>query len=292
MGSPRKRTAKRGNRRVRKPATVRTRNRSRRRAEPFLRRLTPGLLALGTVALVAFLVARGFGGIRRSLLTENPRFTLREIDIAGLVTIPRDRLLRETGISPGRNLMALDLAAIRRRLQEIPNVAEATVRREMPDRLLISVRERLPVARIGTENGALLAGDGMVLDPDLWRRPGGGDRVFRMLPVIAGVPGGPFRPGERVPGEWVGPALEVLRYLQRERLGDIVRVECIDLAARHGLTLYLSGGETVLMEPEGVDLQLRRLEVILDGSWNRGRRVATVDLTSGRNVPVTYRNGA
>jgi hypothetical protein len=56
------------------------------------------------------------------------------------------------------------------------------------------------------------------------------------------------------------------------------------------MTLYLDKGRTVPLKTEDVERQLRRLEVVLEDAEQRGRMPATVDLTAGRSVPVTFRN--
>ena len=284
MGQARKGSS--GNRKLRRPpGGIRVRS---RRGGSRLPRLLLGLGALGGAAAIGLLGARGVNALRQSMLTENPRFTLAEIVVDGAAGLPVDDVIRRSGLETGLYLPGVDLGIVRRRLEAVPNILHAEVLREMPGTLRIRIRERWPIARL--DSGELVAEDGTILDASPLLRTSEGRRAAEALPIVTGVPGRPFRPGERLGAEWFGPAAQLLAYARESRLADRVRVECIDVAARNGLTLYLDGGQTVPMAGDDIEQQLRRLEVILDETKRDGRTPATVDLTAGRNVPVTFRN--
>lgn len=284
MGQTKKRRS--ANRKLKRPsAAIRVRS---RRGPGRLPRVFLVLGGLASTAVLALLGTRGIAAVGHAVFTENPRFMLTEIVVEGTTALSAEDVVRRSDVEIGQYLPRIDLATVRRRLEAVPNISSAEVRREMPATLRIRVRERWPIARLGS--GEFVAADGIVLDASQLLRTPEDRGAAEGLPMVVGVPGHPFRPGERLEPEWFGPAAQVLLYARDHRLWEHARVECIDVAARHGLTLYLDEGRTVPMTSDDVERQLRRLEVILDETERKGRKPATVDLTAGRNVPVTFRN--
>ena len=71
-------------------------------------------------------------------------FTTRHIDIAGNVRLSRDMVLRYGGISEGDNSLAVSIGDVERNLRATPWVDEVSVKRLLPDRFVIKLKERLP----------------------------------------------------------------------------------------------------------------------------------------------------
>lgn len=69
-----------------------------------------------------------------------------DIYIMGRQDISHTQLLDKVDVKRGTPLLAVDTNAIQERIQELPPVAEVSVRRLWPNRLLIKVHERVPIA--------------------------------------------------------------------------------------------------------------------------------------------------
>ncbi len=115
----------------------------------------------------------------------DPQFTLsRErkgaLMIEGLRYTSRSKVTRIFAGDFGRSVFSVPLAERRRRLLGIDWVAEATVSRIWPDRLLVRIRERTPVAFVVFRWGAMLIDEeGVLLEA-----PPQGQFTF---PVLGGV---------------------------------------------------------------------------------------------------------
>jgi cell division protein FtsQ len=68
--------------------------------------------------------------------------------INGLNRIKREEILKIAGITPGMNILSLDIKTIKNRIRFHPWVRDVSVRREFPNRLIINVAEREPTALI------------------------------------------------------------------------------------------------------------------------------------------------
>ncbi len=71
-------------------------------------------------------------------------FAIRHIDISGNVRLTREMVLDYAGIKEGDNCLAVGISDIERRLRATPWVAEASVKRLLPDRFVIRLKERMP----------------------------------------------------------------------------------------------------------------------------------------------------
>ena len=127
-----------------------------------------GLLA--AAALRALLVVALPVGLVVWLLY-SPYFLIREVEVDPGARVSAAWMRQNLAPLVGRHVLAVSLEGVRRRLSAHPWVASVELRRELPDRLRVSVVERQPVALLATEGGlAYLDGEG--------------------LPITAVVPGG------------------------------------------------------------------------------------------------------
>jgi cell division septal protein FtsQ len=103
----------------------------------------------------------------RSLFSRNDHFVLQRVNLIGgeWWQGKESHLGAVLGLVPGKtNLFALDLATIRKTIQEQPSIRSAAVARRLPDTLDITVVERIPWASL--YNGAspwVIDEDGVVI---------------------------------------------------------------------------------------------------------------------------------
>lgn len=145
-------------------------------------------------ARVALLAAAGIGGLY--LMTGEPARTVgarvlrageelglvaRRIEIEGRVHVAQAELRAAIGPLDGRPLAGIDLAALRLRIEALPQVAHAEVHRLLPDRLLIRIAEREPFALWQRDRRlALVDREGVVLTHEDLAR-------WRHLPLLVGA---------------------------------------------------------------------------------------------------------
>jgi cell division protein FtsQ len=144
-------------------------------------RLTFGILAAGAAA-----VSTAMAGYKASLyVTSDPRFTLSHdhkdaLTILGMTYAARSKVQRIFAADFDHSVFSVPLDERRRRLLAIDWVADASVSRVWPDRLVIRIRERQPVAFVSFRSGPLLIdAQGVLLEP-----PAQAEFSF---PVLSGV---------------------------------------------------------------------------------------------------------
>ena len=86
------------------------------------------------------------------------------VSLSGQRQVSREEIFAAAGVTDHSSLLFLDVADARARLEAIPWIAEATVRKLYPDRLQITVTEREPFA-LWQQQGKVkvIAADGTVL---------------------------------------------------------------------------------------------------------------------------------
>jgi cell division protein FtsQ len=134
---------------------------------------------------LAFLIVTGasaLAGAASYLFFFSPAVTLRpgRVEISGEHYVSRQRLLSVFSADMGRSVVRVPLDRRLASIDEIPWVRRATVERVLPNRLVVHVVERNPVALLATNAGMkLIDVDGVILD-----RPSGAS--FN-LPVVTGI---------------------------------------------------------------------------------------------------------
>lgn len=129
----------------------------------------PGWKILGGIAAAALLfyaVPRVFGGMEF--------FRLRKVEIRGAHYLRAEEIAEKLPVRQGQSLFA-NLAPIQAAAESIPGLARAVVGRRLPGTLLVTVREREPIAfvmrggklRLLGRDGVLLPFDPTVSVPDL-----------------------------------------------------------------------------------------------------------------------------
>ena len=120
-----------------------------------------GAAILTFVVLVSLLA--GF----RSYLLRAPKFAIGIKEIQGLRHLSEGQVLLKVKEieEQDRSLFALDLDALRKSVELLPWVRAAMVRRVWPDRLMIQVTERVPIAFVRIDDSTQLVDeDGVLLD--------------------------------------------------------------------------------------------------------------------------------
>lgn len=144
-----------------------------------------------------------------------------------------------------------------------PSVASARVGRQWPDTLVVAVREKLPVARWGTD--ALVSNRGEVFRPQL----------------TAAVTELPRLNGPRAQAAFVWQQYQTMDSVLR-RVG--LHIDDLQLTARMSWVLTLEGGVQVLVDSQDSIAKLERFTMLYD------RQLAS-DMGSIARIDLRYRNG-
>ena len=110
--------------------------------------LVAALCGSGWLAWQAGVPQRAAASLAHSLVEASARlgFVVRDIFVVGRSTTPKATLLRALAVDRGTPILGVDLEAARLRVQALPWVRHASVRRVLPDTVVVEIVERRPLA--------------------------------------------------------------------------------------------------------------------------------------------------
>jgi len=225
------------------------RRRPRRRRNPW-RTAFFAVAAAGIVAAAAWALLGG------------RLFTVRSISVSGTHLVTQSQVLAAADVPLGTPLLNVNAGAVASRVEAIRQVASATVTKDWPDRLAITVTERVPAMSIRMAGGGydLVDGTGVIVR---WSRgKPAGLAVFQTPLTGAALRGDPG----------VAAVAAVLGQLDPWLDGQVVTVTATPVLTGDGgavvqaqqVTLVLRNGTTVLWgQPGDAPQKNRELQIVL-----------------------------
>jgi len=259
-------------------------------------------IALGVVFATVFgvfLLWRAGEWTLDRLVYENRAFAVESIDIQTDGVIAVEQLRRWAGLRLGQNLLALDLARVKRDLELVSLVRSVSVERVLPHTLRIRVTEREPLAQInvarpkpggGVEMGAYqLDEDGYVMLPiDSRQRATAPPEPEQTLPVIAVSNALDIQPGRTNDTRQIQAAIQFLLAFERSSMAGLVEVKRIDTASPEVIIVTTADGSDVTFGLSDFDQPLRRWQRIFTEGQKTNRAIATLDLAVTNSIPARW----
>ena len=230
---------------------------------------------------------------------ENADFAIQRVDVQTDGVIAPDQLRRWAGAKIGANLIALDLASVKRNLELVSAIDSVSIERVLPCTLKIRVTERDPVAQVNVPradgaNGIAISifqldADGVVmqpLDPRLGTVPL--SQMSDRLPVITGLNFYQLQSGHRVEMPQVQAALQLISAFDHSPMAGLVDLRRLDVSAPGVVVVTTGQGGEITFGLENLEQQLRRWRGIYDYGRRLNRNIALADLAVANNVPVRW----
>ena len=219
------------------------------------------LVAVAVVALTAVIVLR------------SPVLDVDLVRVGGAELTTPEAVREAAGIGVGSPLLLTDLDGAEAAIEDLPWVADATVRRSLPSEVVVDIVERVPAAVVTAGDARLLVDhEGRVLasgDPTAW--PAALPRTPAFVPVLA--PSGASLPGvgDRV-RRGLLPAIALAERLREDPPGAVASVRMAP-SLRLDLT---GGGDVELGDDRGLDAKVEAFRTTF----------ARVDLTCLRRLDL------
>jgi cell division septal protein FtsQ len=230
---------------------------------------------------------------------ENSEFAIQSVEVQTDGVIAPEQLRRWSGIKPGANLIALDLASVKRNLQLVSTIDSVSIERVLPRTLKIRVTERKPVAQVNVpradgKNGIAISifqldGNGFVMQPlDLRLCTIPLSQLDAQLPVIAGLNGYQLQPGHRVESPQAQAALKLVGAFKHSPMAELVDLRRIDVSAPGVIVATTGQGGEITFALDNLEQQLARWRKIYDLGMSQNKIIASLDLAVANNVPVRW----
>lgn len=272
-------------RKQKKPHYVKSRKRKSVDAPIVAQRSVVVVISLCLLAFLGFGLVRGCSWTRRQLFAENPRFEIQHLEISCDGKLREEQIREYSGLHEGMNLFALSFEAIREELLKSPLVESVVLERRLPSTLCVTVKERIPSARILIGNykvPRLIDRYGVVLPPRM-------SAELARLPLIKGMEE-MVQPGRETGNRDVECALEIVALCASKKyLHTYIPLESLDIKYEDFIDMRLTGGARVRMPRFQLESKLYYLASVIEFSRSQGKRVKEIDLTlESEKAPVRY----
>ncbi len=213
-------------------------------------------------------------------LLGDPYFRVREIEVEGGRKIPKETLLSLTVIEGMPNLFSVKLKEVTKRLETHPWIERVRVGKVFPNKILIQIEERKPMAIIQLEELYYIDTRGEIFSP-----VGEGDEYN--YPYLTGVT---RRVLEKDPAEakrLISQALEILRIAGREKLSPLKEISEIHMEKTFGIRCFTkTEGMEVNLGWEDLEEKLEKLSLIWADLRKRGFSAISIDCSDLRRMVV------
>jgi len=255
-------------------------------------------ILFGTILGLSLLWCAGAWALDK-FIYENSTFAIQNVKVQTDGVIAPEQLRKWTGVKSGANLIALDLAAVKRNLELVPTIASVSIERILPRTLKIRVTERKAVAQVNVPradgaNGIAVSvfqldADGFVmqpLDPRLCTIPI--SQIRNQLPVVAGVNFFQLQQGHRVESAQVQSALQLISAFGHSQMAGLVDLRRIDVSSPNVIVVTTEQGSEITFGLQNLEQQLTRWRQIYDLGQRNNKIIASLDLAVENNVPVRW----
>lgn len=255
-------------------------------------------MVFGTI-LCLYLLWRGGESLLSYFVYQNSAFAIQEVDVQTDGVIPVENLRRWARVRSGDNLMALDLARVKRDLELVPLIKSVSVERILPHTLRVRVAEREPVALVavprvlpkgGVETIAFQIDiEGFVLAPqDLKALEAVTNSPVAPLPIILGVRAAELQTGRRIDDKQVQSALQLVAAFENSPMAGLAELRRINVSGSDTLQVTTERSSEVTFSLQDPDRQLRRWRAIFDQAQRAGHAIASIDLAVFNSIPVRW----
>ncbi len=230
---------------------------------------------------------------------ENANFAIQQINIESNGKIPSDELRRWSRVRLGQNLIALDLAAVKRNLELASAIDSVSVERVLPRTLKIRVTERQAIAQVnvpradGPDGISIsvfqLDPGGFVMqpqDPRLCVVPLA--QMTETLPVITGLNVFQLQPGHRIEWPQALAALKLIAAFPHSPMAGLAGLQRIDVSSPGVVVVSTDRGGEITFGLDNFPQQLARWREIYDLGRSLNKTIASADLAVGNNIPVHW----
>ncbi len=266
-------------------------------------RVRLAVMAISVPALTAFglyLLWRSGEWALDRFIYENPEFAIQQVEVQTDGVIAPDQLRRWSGVKPGANLIALDLAAVKRNLELEPVIGFVSIERVLPRTLKIRVTERRPVAQVNIPRSDGAAGivisvfqldaAGMVMPPlDPRQRAVPLSQMKEDgLPDITGINAAQLQPGHCVAAPPAQAALQLIGAFNRSPMAGRAELRLLDVSAPGVVVVTTGDGGEITFGLQNMEQQLRRWNEIDGLARSQGKVIVSLNLAAANNVPLRW----
>ncbi len=206
-------------------------------------------------------------------------FSIKTIEISGLNLLKEDYILNNIDFKKGNNIFRPDMDTNEADLTALPMISRAEISRRLPDKVRISIMERVPLALLPLESSCVQVDEkGIYLGTGSYGDAG--------LPLINHLEVDIGELGEKIKGENLDKVLNGIAQMPpelRERISEV------NYSAQEGFVCYtLDGIQCRMGFPKDMYEKGKALLDILTNLQHEGRKVVYINMAYVGSPVVKY----
>ena len=230
------------------------------------------LLSIGVLGVLVYVF---FG-----YLYTSPYFRLERIVVSGENRLSEIEVLNLARIDKGSNILEIDIRKVSDRIEQHPWVQKAFVKRELPQKIVIDVIERVPVAMINLDRLYLVDKKGVIF------KEVGPEDAFD-VPVLTGLESEYLAANKSVSRNLIEKALTIIDELNKRGTLGVDQISEINMDPYAGLTIFtLENGTQVKLGFDGYGQKLEHLKKVVANLQERYEKAEYINLNYGEKVYV------
>jgi cell division protein FtsQ len=251
--------------------------RFKRRRKDLLREVSK---ALGLIIAVLTITAAMIQGCYSVI--HLPYFQIKETVVKGCTELTEKDVLTLAAIKYPQSLFAINTDAIVKRISSSPWIKSVYIGRELPNRLVIDIREKMAIALVKKDSVFYL----IDTDGTPFKKIQNGDDTD--LPVLNGC----YTEG-KMQGRLLTKSLELLKVLSNlKELPAVSHVSEINGHEMLGLSLFTDSGLCLHLGFDNYENKLKRLAPVMDDLGRRNLKPGflLIDLSDPAKITVQQKN--
>jgi cell division protein FtsQ len=213
-------------------------------------------------------------------LLEDPYFRVKEVEVEGGRKITKETLLSLTVMEGMPNLFSVKLKEVVKQLESHPWIEQVRVRKVFPNKILIQIEERKPMAIIQLEELYYIDTQGEIFSPV-------GEKDGYNYPYLTGLTRQVLEKDPVEAKRLISKAMELLRIVLQEKVPPLEEISEIHMEKTFGIHCFTrSEGLEVKLGWEDFKEKLRRLSLIWSDLKKRGCSAVSIDCSDLKRMVV------
>ncbi|MFV0415536.1 MAG: cell division protein FtsQ/DivIB [Chthoniobacterales bacterium] len=271
----------------RRPLDVRVRRRTARNKR--LRVIFSWVRTLVFLVLLTAASVYSMTLLTKKFFLNNPDYNLNHVVITSQPILTAEDAMKVANLKKGTNILKLNLEEIQHAIEKIPDVKRASIRRELPDGLKISVQLRQPLAWVAEDDthDAPRVPEKLIAEDSTIYKPTRVLSSYYQLPAIYGVRPDAFAEGDILHTDEIKRALDLIKTLQFKP-DSLLVIRSLDISKGWVFEVINDRNTHIQLRPDDFATQLDRLQILLKEAKKNGRELANINLIPKRNTPVRF----
>ena len=216
-------------------------------------------------------------------INQSPYFNVNEINLVGQKKLSNEELSSWIGPIIGKNIFALELNEISKRLVGHPWIKSASVGRVFPQGIYVEIKERVPFAKIQLEQVYVMDNYGVLLGTNVIGE--------NNLPTITGVKTKNRKIGNNVAKEEIISGLKIMHSLNRLSIFEKNKIDNIHITNRHRITFSTHAKNIkVHLRPEIAQESFENLVLALGVIEKNEKNLSDIDLSFKNRIVIKHGN--